>query len=67
MMFVPIIRASWKVTLIIRIYTRSVFNLSEEMFFLELGLLTLSAKAQEPSPPPPPFFFKDLYMFTLYL
>ena len=47
-MFVPIIRASWKVTLIIRIYTQFVFNLSEKMFFLGLGLLTLSAKAQDP-------------------
>ena len=48
MVHVPITRASWKVTLIIRIYTRSMFSLSGEIFLLglELRLLMLSTKAQ---------------------
>ena len=36
MAHVPIIRDSWKVTLIIRIYIWSVLSLSEEVFLLEL-------------------------------
>ena len=50
MVYVPITRASWKVTLITRIYTRSMFSLSGKIFLLglELRLLMLSAKAQNP-------------------
>ena len=49
----PITRASWNVILIIRIYSRSAFSLSEEIFLLGFGLFTLSAKAplsQNPKP-----------------
>ena len=50
MVHVPITRAFWKVTLIIRIYTRSMFSLSGEIFLLELELRLpmLSAKTQNP-------------------
>ena len=44
MVHVHITRTSWKVILIIRIYIRSAFSLSEKIFLLELELLTLSAK-----------------------
>ena len=47
MAHVPITRGSQKVTLIIRIYTRSMFSLSEEIFLL--GLRT-HALGQSPKP-----------------
>ena len=49
MTHVPIFRTSWKVGLIIRIYTRSAFSLFEEIFLLRLGLLMLLAKAPKPN------------------
>ena len=47
MAHVPITRVSWKVTLIIRIYTRSAFSLFEKIFLL--GLIT-HALGQSPKP-----------------
>ena len=52
MVHIPIARASWNVTLVIRIYTRSEFSLSKEIFLLGLELLTLSAKASYSQPNP---------------